>query len=261
MTSLATTIENVNDAVGRRDFGAVSSLMHPDVVWEHNIGQGTPEEGVYRGRGPVVALLERIVEPWEYMRLDPSEIKELGHDRYVVRGEMHAKHRTTEAEIVTPYVQSLTFRDGLLLEGRFNMGDESANVSLVRRFVEAFNRRDVDSMDGYYDPDVELHEWPTAPGAQVYHGIEGVRSALDNWFEIWEWMRVEIVDLLDLGDRVLVTLDQVAKGKGSEIEVEIRSHNVYTFRDGKVLRMELFTEREPALEAAGLIPTPEEETR
>jgi ketosteroid isomerase-like protein len=135
------------------------------------------------------------------------------------------------------------------------------NVELVRRFVDAFNRRDVESLAGHYHPDVELHEWPTAPGAGSYHGIDGVRSALDTWFEVWEWMRVEVVDLVDAGDHVLVTLDQVAKGKGSEVEVEIRSYNVYTFRDGKVLRMELFTEREPALEAAGLAPIHEEEKR
>jgi ketosteroid isomerase-like protein len=135
------------------------------------------------------------------------------------------------------------------------------NVELVRMFVDAFNRHDVESLAGYYDPDVELHEWPTAPGAGSYHGIDGVRSALDNWFEVWEWMRVEVVDLVDAGDRVLVTLDQVAKGRGSEVEVEIRSYNVYAFRDGKLLRIELFTEREPALEAAGLTPTPEEEKR
>jgi ketosteroid isomerase-like protein len=135
------------------------------------------------------------------------------------------------------------------------------NVELVRRFVDAFNRRDVESLAGHYHPDVELHEWPTAPGAGSYHGIDGVRSALDTWFEVWEWMRVEVVDLVDAGDHVLVTLDQVAKGKGSEVEVEIRSYNVYTFRDGQVLHMELFTEREPALEAAGLAPIHEEEKR
>jgi ketosteroid isomerase-like protein len=136
-----------------------------------------------------------------------------------------------------------------------------ANVELVRRFVVAFNRLDVDSMADHYDSEVELHEWPTAPGAGVYRGVDGVRSAVDNWFDVWEWMRVEIVELIDAGDRVLVTLDQRAKGKGSEVEVEIRSYNVYTFRDGKVLRMQLFTEREPALEAAGLTPTYEEERR
>jgi ketosteroid isomerase-like protein len=140
-------------------------------------------------------------------------------------------------------------------------GGDSSNLGLVRKFVDAFNRRDVESMAGHYEPDVELHEWPTAPGAGVYRGVDGVRSALAGWFEAWEWMRVEIVELVDAGDRVLVTLDQRAKGRGSEIEVEIRSFNVYTFRDGKVLRMQLFTEREPALEAAGLSPHYQEERR
>jgi ketosteroid isomerase-like protein len=128
----------------------------------------------------------------------------------------------------------------------------TANVELVRRFTDAFNRRDVESMADRYDPDVELHEWPTAPGAGVFRGIDGVRSAIDGWFDVWEWMRVEIVELVDAGDSVLVTLDQRARGKESEVEVEIRSHNVYTFRGGKVIRIQLFTDREPALEAAGL---------
>jgi ketosteroid isomerase-like protein len=128
----------------------------------------------------------------------------------------------------------------------------TANVELVCRFTDAFNRRDVESMADSYDPDVELHEWPTAPGAGVFRGIDGVRSAIDGWFDAWEWMKVEIVELVDAGDSVLVTLDQRARGNGSEVEVEIRSHNVYTFRDGKVIRIQLYTEREPALEAAGL---------
>jgi ketosteroid isomerase-like protein len=128
----------------------------------------------------------------------------------------------------------------------------TGNVELVRRFVHAFNRRDVESMAGFYDSDIELSEWPTAPGASTFYGIDAVRAAIDGWFEVWEWMKVEIVDLFDAGDTVLVTLDQRAKGKGSEVEVEIRSYNVYAFRDGKVSRIQLYTEREPALEAAGL---------
>jgi ketosteroid isomerase-like protein len=135
------------------------------------------------------------------------------------------------------------------------------NLQRTRHLLDAFNRLDVDSVAGDFDAEVELHEWPTAPGAEIYRGIDGVRLALDSWFEIWEWMQVEIVDLVDAGDRVLVTLDQRAKGKGSEAEVEIRSFNVYTFREGKVIRMELFTEREPALDAAGLTGRYQEERR
>ena len=64
---------------------------------------------------------------------------------------------------------------------------------------------------------------------------------MDAWFETWEWMQVEIEELREVGDRVLFALHQRAKGSGSGIEVEITSWNVYSFRDGKVTRIQLFT--------------------
>jgi ketosteroid isomerase-like protein len=135
----------------------------------------------------------------------------------------------------------------------------SENVVSVRRFVDAFNRLDLESVVGDLHPEAELHEWPEAPGARSYRGAAGVRAAIDAWFETWEWMRVEIEDIVDLDDHVLVTLRQRAKGKSSEAEVETRSFNVYTFRDGKVTGIRLFLERERALEAAGMAPDYQEE--
>ena len=128
----------------------------------------------------------------------------------------------------------------------------SNKIEIVRSWTELFNRRDFGAAIEALDPEVELSEWPTAPGARTYHGHDGVRQALETWFEAWEWMRVEVEDVVEAGDRALVTLHQRAKGRGSEVEVEIRTFNVYTFRDGKITHIELFTEPDPALEAAGL---------
>jgi ketosteroid isomerase-like protein len=138
---------------------------------------------------------------------------------------------------------------------------DSDNVALVRRYVEEFNRGDFDSVIANADPAVELSEWPEAPGAQTYHGPDGVRQAFEKWFETWEWMNLDIVELTDAGDHVLVSLNHRARGSGSGIEVEITSHNVYSFRDGKVVRVQLFIDREPALEAAGLTAHNQEEKR
>ena len=135
----------------------------------------------------------------------------------------------------------------------------SENIAGVRRFVDAFNRRDLDSVVADIDPEAELYEWPEAPGARSYRGAEGVRAAVDTWFETWEWMRVEIEDIFDARDHVLVTLHQRAKGRNSEAVVETRSFNVYTFREGKVIGIRLFLERESALGAAGI--DPEQEVR
>jgi ketosteroid isomerase-like protein len=133
-----------------------------------------------------------------------------------------------------------------------------SNLAALKNFVEAFNRRDVDAMVADLDPGVELHEWPEAPGAQSFRGPEGARRAMEGWFEAWEWMQVEITDVQESEDRVLVTLHQRAKGRGSEIELDIETYNVYSFDDGKVTRIELFLNRDDALEAAAMTANLEE---
>ena len=126
---------------------------------------------------------------------------------------------------------------------------ESQNIDVVRRFTDAFNRRDFDALTDEVDPEIQLHEWPAAPGAQSYSGPDGLRRAVENWFESWEWMQVEIEDLEEADGRVLVTFHQRAQGKGSEVEVEIRSWNVCSFQDGRLTDIALFTDREEAMEA------------
>ena len=128
---------------------------------------------------------------------------------------------------------------------------ESEQLAAVRRFADVFNRREFDALLEDVDAEVELHEWPLAPGARSYRGPAEIRQAFDSWFESWEWMQVEVEDMVESGERVLVTLHQRAQGKGSAAEVEVRSFNVYEFRDGKLVCIRLFTERELALEAFG----------
>ncbi len=42
------------------------------------------------------------------------------------------------------------------------------------------------------------------------------------------------------------------RGRGSGVEVDARFYDVYTLRNGKIVRVDEFAEREDALEAAGL---------
>ena len=43
--------------------------------------------------------------------------------------------------------------------------------------------------------EVELGEWPTAPGARIYHGPDGHPPLFATWFEAWEWMQVDVEDV------------------------------------------------------------------
>ena len=115
-------IHELNDAVGRSDLLGFTNSMKPDVVWEHNPGTGSPEEGTYRGRDDIGRLFERVLEGWEYMRPEATDVREVEPGVYAVRGELHCKHAATANEIVEPYAQTLEIQDGLLVKGRMVMG-------------------------------------------------------------------------------------------------------------------------------------------
>ena len=71
--------------------------------------------------------------------------------------------------------------------------------------------------------------------------------------ETMEELRLEPQEFIDAGDRVATRLRHHGRGKGSGVEIdEELYHQVATFHDGRIVRMEYFAEWGEALEAAGL---------
>ena len=63
----------------------------------------------------------------------------------------------------------------------------------------------------------------------------------------------EPVEFSDVGDdRVLIEYIQRGWAAGSDVAVELVNWSLATVRDGRVVRWQGFTDRDPALEAAGL---------
>src|SRR5215207_1868612 len=126
------------------------------------------------------------------------------------------------------------------------------NVEVVRRAYEAFNRGDLDAMDAYFAPTFEYVASGAVPGTGgVYRGLEGFREFL-GWLGEFSSARGEINELIDAGDRVLVGWTIRGRGKQSGVESGWHFWIVWTLRDGKIAGGEGFTDRDKALEAAGL---------
>ena len=94
-----------------------------------------------------------------------------------------------------------------------------------------------------------FHGWPEQ---QAYVGIDGASAFLSEWTAAWEDWELEVDDILDAGDKVVVLVRQHGRSKAAGMPVEMSFAQVWTLRDGKQTRMDMYSDREEALEAAGL---------
>ena len=121
------------------------------------------------------------------------------------------------------------------------------------RWAELWNGGDRDAaIEECLHPDIE---WvPITVEGTVFHGHAGVRQWVEQHFGFWEAFELHPREVLDAGpSRLLVLGHWRAKGRGSGLDFERRPAGwLLDFRDGKVARMETFTEIAAARDAAGL---------
>ena len=63
---------------------------------------------------------------------------------------------------------------------------------------------------------------------------------------------MEPQDLIDAGDEVVASVRLVGVGRQSGVETMANAAHIWTFRDGKIVRLTVFQTLQEALEAMGL---------
>jgi ketosteroid isomerase-like protein len=126
------------------------------------------------------------------------------------------------------------------------------NVEIVRRSIEAWNRRDMGAFLAFYHRDAEL-DWSRsrAPFKGVYRGRD---EQEDFWGVFWSTfadVRIEAHDFIKVSDEVVVPNTAHMQGRDG-IEVIARNALAFRVENGQITRMRLFQTRADALEAAGL---------
>ena len=122
------------------------------------------------------------------------------------------------------------------------------NVEIVREAWGAYSRGDYDRVAGFHDPHIVV---VTLEDGAVY-GNDDVLANYERWDEAWEEAETTLEEVIEQGDRVFLTARFHARGRASGVEIDTRLYEVYTVRDGKVLRIDEYADRAEALEAAGL---------
>jgi ketosteroid isomerase-like protein len=128
------------------------------------------------------------------------------------------------------------------------------NVEIVMQAFDDFQREGWQALIPLLDPEFELTTPPDlAMEPDTYRGEEGLRRYFESFEDVMEDIRiVPEGEFLDAGDKVFFEFTLSARGRETGIEAKQHAFQVWTMRDGKGLRADVFASREAALQAAEL---------
>jgi uncharacterized protein len=97
--------------------------------------------------------------------------------------------------------------------------------------------------------DFEWHEPAQAFHGATHSGFEDIRRRLETQLEVFDEFTIAPEEFRADRDRIAVSVRQRARGGISGAEVEIRIGHLWTIRDGKIARLDVFAARDDALRA------------
>ena len=129
-----------------------------------------------------------------------------------------------------------------------------ANVEIVREqhavFDELIEGREIGSwVYGYFDPTCEYRP---VEELELVCGHQALIEWTERWLEAWSSYSESIEEIIDGGEVVFSASTVNARGRTSGLEIHQRVFYVFEMREGKILRLVEYLDRDEALEAAGL---------
>jgi ketosteroid isomerase-like protein len=129
------------------------------------------------------------------------------------------------------------------------------NAEIVRRAFDAFSRRDLAALLTLVDPAIEFSPATgrLAGRAEPYRGHEGLRTYLADVARLWQELRSEPDEFVEVEDLVVCTGRVYAWGVGRVIDAP--AGWVCRVQGGRLVEGHVYENRCEALAAAGLPPS------
>ena len=125
-------------------------------------------------------------------------------------------------------------------------------VELLREATDAFNRRDGAAFDALLAPDAEIVPVRAALEGTVYEGDDAGSQYCTAVDETWESLSWEVEEIRDVGEAALALGRIRGRGQDSGVVIDTSAAWVAHFRGGLIAWFRTYTDRDEALEAAGL---------
>jgi ketosteroid isomerase-like protein len=125
-------------------------------------------------------------------------------------------------------------------------------VEETRHGYEAFNAGDIERLSAMLDPEFVWNEAREIPGTQRCESRDEFARYMRGLGQFWREFSLEPLEVVDIGDAIYAKVCARARGRASEIDVELVIHHVWRRRDGVFTRMDAYLSEQAAKAAAGL---------
>jgi ketosteroid isomerase-like protein len=125
-------------------------------------------------------------------------------------------------------------------------------VTNLRHAFEAFTKGDFDTVSEFIDPSLEVDDRILIEPNPTERGIDALianAAMVKEAFGDVSWKPEEIVEL---GDQILVRVHVEGSGRSTKLPMDDDIGQLYTIRDGRAVKVEIFRTWAEAREAAGL---------
>ena len=101
--------------------------------------------------------------------------------------------------------------------------------------------------------DVEIVFIGLEPGLVdgTYSGVAGLFEGWHDWLVPWSSYKAQVEDIVETGDDVVILVRLVGETKHGGVVIEQAGAAVWTFQDGKVVKLAFHLDRRSALESLG----------
>ena len=127
-----------------------------------------------------------------------------------------------------------------------------SDIEGLRARYQAVSAGDRGAMFRDVHPGFALKTPDRVPNAGTYLGGEESNRFMHDFWAPFEEVIIDPHESFENGDQIVLFLQVRSRHKGSSAFVEIQVGVLWTMRDGKPIRCEMFPEPEKALEAAGI---------
>lgn len=251
MADRRAVLTTIYEALGTADIDTMRMHVSDDVEVVERLE--VPGANVYRGIDDWERGYAQEGETIDDFQIELLGVEEIG-GRCVADVMVRMRGRSSGAEVEERLAHIIDFDGDKVSRWRAVSELDGARATARQEYIAELYGMwaggDLDAALGHVHPEIEWAEPQETIGSRRGVGRERAREGVEQWAASFDSFGGEVAGLEAVGDRVIVEFVQRVRAGGSSVELETPVFHVWGFRDGLAASMQMYFERDQALQAA-----------